>query len=662
MKTGQIEILLTLISAWAVYGVCQNDVVLPVIGAVLILISFLQRINIPPAPDLNLKRKIHWVNFVGAALALGWLWRSFLPENRVDFGPIGIIQSTFVFLSFFIWFHHNYYYRSYALRGMAWIIVALSIDVKFDRLAYVAFWVFCLLNTSFIFLRSFSIAAEEKKKSKELKIKKILAPIPYFIVMLAVCFSLFVVMVQLVKLGDQAFMLYLQEYFFVLPQQLLEFGSTLDLRSPGNIGRDIRPILEIDRRRTDNFYLATQVFEHYQNGTWKKPGLPRHPVSNILDPGKKRIDLIMFDQLKGIIPAPANVSAVRSNEQIFEQDENGIITSPNANVLKASFAIGEAPSLLQISEREKMVLTELSPFLKKNLSPYVDGIVGREESPVKTAKAIENYFKNNFEYTLNVRFGADEKGILTMLKDEKPAYCSYFASAMILMLRSRNIPARLKGGFLASEVINTNKQFLVRIRDAHAWVEALLPVEGKPNLYQRVDFDPTPGISRLAALNMDRPLNPWLDWLWRSQRRVRAELMSLDSTKLSIRLLLAALIFIFIKNLKKVLQGLKTLNVFPGSEKTSDPQDLASCRHLYQSFEKILQKTFDLHRGETQTNAELMIELREKKVLSLETLSFIESFLDQYHAVRFGKRRDDNLGDYLKAIEMKLAGGRGKGK
>ncbi len=652
---SSMEILLTVLSAWAVYGLCQHDALLPFLGTVIALISFFRR------PVVKLERTMRWLTLVGMALLLGWLWRSLLVEDRSDFGLIGIMQTTLVFLSIFVWFQHHYSYRSYALRWMSWMIVALSIDVRFERVSYAMFWIFCLLNISFILIKAL-MASENlgEPKNQKRKFKIIFSRFCYFTVFLSISFGLFVGLVRFVQLSDKAFMRFIQDYFLLYPHQLLEFGQTLDLRSPGYSGRDIRPIFEIDRKNTNQLYLVTQIFEQYQNGRWEKsPEGPKHPLSNILPPEQEKLNLVLFDQLKGILPAPSRVDAVRNHNQMFEQDNNGIITSPDPIILKATFAMDShtAPAI-PITSDQKRALTQLSPSLQTHLKPYLERIVGQESDPLKVAQTIEFFFRKNFQYSLDINYGADEKGLLGMLKDRKPAYCSYFASAMILMLRERNIPARLKGGFFLSETINHGKQFLARVRDAHAWVEVLVPVEEKNGFYHWVDFDPTPAAARWGAINQGDPLNPLTDWLWRSQRRMRAELVSIDAPQMTTHVLFLFLIFIFLKNYKDLLQGLNMFKRHPKTTVSASATDTQNCLAIYQSFEAILQNKFGIRRQSHQTDEEFLMDLRERNLMSVETISFIGSFIKQYHAVRFGKKTYRRLEDYVQALDGKIKHGK----
>ena len=74
----------------------------------------------------------------------------------------------------------------------------------------------------------------------------------------------------------------------------------------------------------------------------------------------------------------------------------------------------------------------------------------------------------------------------------RSGHCEYFATAMVLMLRSQGIPARFVTGFLGGEN-NRLGYYIVRQSNAHAWVEAYLPDSGW------TVFDPTPPAGRPAV-------------------------------------------------------------------------------------------------------------------------------------------------------------------
>lgn len=80
------------------------------------------------------------------------------------------------------------------------------------------------------------------------------------------------------------------------------------------------------------------------------------------------------------------------------------------------------------------------------------------------------------------------------LFDERRGYCEQFASAMVVMLRSVGIPARLVTGYLPGTLNPITGLLEVRNSDAHAWVEVFFAGIGW------VEFEPTPGFPDTADL------------------------------------------------------------------------------------------------------------------------------------------------------------------
>ena len=102
------------------------------------------------------------------------------------------------------------------------------------------------------------------------------------------------------------------------------------------------------------------------------------------------------------------------------------------------------------------------------------------------ALAIETYLRDNLTYSLDPTGIEPGDPIASFLFKAKAGYCEYFAATMALMLRTQGIPSRLVNGFQTGTYNRVGKDFIVRGRDAHSWVEAYFP------LYGWIAFDPTP--------------------------------------------------------------------------------------------------------------------------------------------------------------------------
>ncbi|HKP14185.1 MAG TPA: DUF3488 and transglutaminase-like domain-containing protein [Blastocatellia bacterium] len=107
-------------------------------------------------------------------------------------------------------------------------------------------------------------------------------------------------------------------------------------------------------------------------------------------------------------------------------------------------------------------------------------------TPYDKAKAIEAHLKTRYGYTLDLTINSDDP-LAEFLFDVREGHCEYFATAMVIMLRTIGIPARLVNGFQMGEYNDVNRMFTVRQSDAHSWVEVYFP-----HAKAWVEFDPTP--------------------------------------------------------------------------------------------------------------------------------------------------------------------------
>ncbi len=139
---------------------------------------------------------------------------------------------------------------------------------------------------------------------------------------------------------------------------------------------------------------------------------------------------------------------------------------------------------LQIPEN---IREPIRKFTEELLKKEAQGtFVNSLTNPETKAFAIEGYLKRNYIYSLKP--GLPEKGldpVTYFLFRSKKGYCEHFSSAMVLMLRSQGIPARIATGFLGGELNPLGSYIIIRQKDAHSWVEAW--IDGR---WKR--FDPTP--------------------------------------------------------------------------------------------------------------------------------------------------------------------------
>lgn len=108
------------------------------------------------------------------------------------------------------------------------------------------------------------------------------------------------------------------------------------------------------------------------------------------------------------------------------------------------------------------------------------------DNPYDRTVAIERYLRA--EITYNEKIAAPPPGVDKVdyiLFTGKEAYCDYYASSMIVMLRSLGIPARLAAGYARGTFNSELNAFHVVNADAHSWVEVYFPH------YGWIEFEPT---------------------------------------------------------------------------------------------------------------------------------------------------------------------------
>jgi transglutaminase-like putative cysteine protease len=91
------------------------------------------------------------------------------------------------------------------------------------------------------------------------------------------------------------------------------------------------------------------------------------------------------------------------------------------------------------------------------------------------ARALEAYLRDSREYGYTLEMNVVDSSldpVEDFLINRKKGHCEYFASALALLLRSIDIPARIVNGFKGGDWNNMTQSMNVRQKHAHSWVEA----------------------------------------------------------------------------------------------------------------------------------------------------------------------------------------------
>lgn len=114
------------------------------------------------------------------------------------------------------------------------------------------------------------------------------------------------------------------------------------------------------------------------------------------------------------------------------------------------------------------------------------------------AQTLNDFLKENYAYSLSGENSGDD-AIIQFLNETKEGHCALYASAMTLLLRTVNIPARYCTGFsIYPDMIIGNRTEL-KEKNLHAWVEVYIDEVGW------VTFDPTSAAIREMSGASDTP-------------------------------------------------------------------------------------------------------------------------------------------------------------
>lgn len=178
----------------------------------------------------------------------------------------------------------------------------------------------------------------------------------------------------------------------------------------------------------------------------------------------------------------------------------GFSLLPPLNITKLRAAPAEYSSditseYVQLPRKLDPRIPELAKQITKNA-----------QTPFDKALAVESYLRNRFTYTLNLTGKPGADPLAHFLFETRAGHCEYFASAMIIMLRTLGVPSREVNGFLPGEFNELGGDYIVRASDAHSWVEVYFP-----GADWQV-FDPTPSAPESSNGFLTR-LGKYIDWM-----------------------------------------------------------------------------------------------------------------------------------------------------
>ncbi|WP_084100417.1 DUF3488 and transglutaminase-like domain-containing protein [Demequina sp. NBRC 110051] len=126
------------------------------------------------------------------------------------------------------------------------------------------------------------------------------------------------------------------------------------------------------------------------------------------------------------------------------------------------------------------------------VTELAQGLTADATSRFAQAIALQDYLRDPAEFDYDTSVSPSSGDTVSTFLDDRVGYCVQFATTMVMMARTLDIPARMAIGFLPGSE-GEGDTYIVQGGDAHAWPELWFPEVGW------VRFEPTPAVQTGSA-------------------------------------------------------------------------------------------------------------------------------------------------------------------
>ena len=293
------------------------------------------------------------------------------------------------------------------------------------------------------------------------------------------------------------------------------FSERVDLGMIGSVKEDPQIVMRVglpDQPAAggERLYLRGMAFDSYNGRSWSASSRQRRNLG-LVDDGT----FVVRSGARGRQPALSE--PLRQDILLEPLDTSVLFAAPFAESVSGEFMSVQldgmtglhlpyaSPSRIRysvvsrghrLSESDRTSVLEYAAAIRERYlqlppsSDLIGQLARRVADPVSSTHekttTVLDHLLSNYSYSLEADARGSDHPIDEFLFTRKTGYCEHYATAMVLMLRSIGIPARLVTGFLATEWNEFGSYYTVRQRDAHAWVEVYYPQSGW------MTMDPTP--------------------------------------------------------------------------------------------------------------------------------------------------------------------------
>lgn len=258
-------------------------------------------------------------------------------------------------------------------------------------------------------------------------------------------------------------------------------------RLGGSVERDSNKLLMEVKTASKLVYLRGRVKRTYTGDAWLESQSSYEKFSSasrynekIREEKDAKSVYISYEDLRsltvfsplGVLENSLSTDKLRENsdqmffykEGIFEDDVEGY------RIIYTNYEdfIDDENSYLEIPD----IVTDRTRDLASSL-------VEKGDSDYEKTIKIRDYLRSSFPYSLTVSEEVTDGDFVdNFLFVEGKGYCTYFSSALAIMLRLEGIPTRYVEGYIVDQSSFDGEKYLIYEDKAHAWVEAYIDGKG----------------------------------------------------------------------------------------------------------------------------------------------------------------------------------------
>ena len=279
-------------------------------------------------------------------------------------------------------------------------------------------------------------------------------------------------------------------------------AQNVELGKVGEIQQDNTVVMRVYGEVPREAYWRVAVFNRFTGTTWLRIQENREGAGSYPGGRRYRYRVILsptYDNYVPLLDYPLSIMRI--------EGYSGKVVRTGAGVFTGTRPINKPIRYIAVSTegRPSDVPSEADLKVPSNLPESIWDLSKElsrgKESPQEKVKAVIEYFKNGFKYSLKLP-AFEGNPLEHFLFRSKSGNCEFFASSTAILLRMMGIPARLVGGFKGYIKNDFGDYYIVTNSMAHVWVEAYLG-----GRWIRIDTTPpyrSPGVRNISTFDLLR--------------------------------------------------------------------------------------------------------------------------------------------------------------